>query len=216
MFTGIITELGKVESVQFGPKGARLCVRCPETSRASIIGDSIAINGVCLTVTDLKGDTACFDVSLQTLKVTTTSNLKAGDRVNIEPALRPSSRLGGHFVSGHVEDTGKIVSRKTIGNSEHIDIEAPETVMRYVIPKGSIAVDGISLTVVEVKQRTFSLVIIPHTLKLTTLGFKRVGDMVNLEPDMLAKYVAHFVSLYNKDASPEKGLLSAMTRAGYI
>ena len=216
MFTGIITELGKVESMQVGPQGARLCIRCPATSKGAVIGDSIAVNGVCLTVTDLRGDVACFDLSLQTLKVTTTGDLKAGDMVNLEQALSPSGRLGGHFVSGHVEDTGRIISRRPSGNAEYIEIEAPDTVIRYVIPKGSIAVDGISLTVVDVKGRSFSLVIIPHTLRLTTLGFKRVGDRVNLEPDMLAKYVAHFVSLYSRDKSPDEGLLSAMQRSGYI
>lgn len=216
MFTGIITELAKVESIQGSHEGARLCIRCPITIKEAVIGDSIAVNGVCLTVTDIRGEVACFDVSRQTLSTTTTGGLKAGELVNLEPALRAGARLGGHFVSGHVEETGRILSRRPVGNAESIEIEAPESVLRYTVPKGSIAVDGISLTVVDVREASFTLVIIPHTLKMTTLGHKRAGDRINLEPDMLAKYVSHFISNLSPKKGDDKGLLSAMQRSGYL
>ncbi len=215
MFTGIILELGRVENIQARPDGARLCIKCPHTIKESNIGDSISINGVCLTITDIRGEAACFDVSPQTLNVTTTGLLKSGDFVNIEPALRANSRLGGHFVSGHVEDKGRILSRRQIGNAEKIDIEAPPSILKYTIPKGSIAIDGISLTVVDVQRQLLSVIIIPHTLKMTTLGIKRVGDAVNLEPDMLAKYVAHFVSNIRPSDGDNK-LVEVMQRGGYL
>lgn len=215
MFTGIIVELGKVVSIQSTSEGARLCISCPEIIRDSQVGDSISVNGVCLTITEIKDHTAFFDVSQQTLNLTTTGSLRVGDRVNLEPALRVNSRLGGHLVSGHVEGVGRIVSKKISGNSERIEIEAPQSIIQYAIPKGSIAVDGISLTVVEVSNKSFTVVIIPHTLKMTTLGFKKVGDAVNLEADMIAKYVAHFVTRLNPKDKDE-GLLGALQRSGFV
>lgn len=222
MFTGLIIELGEVVSLEKKTEGARLSIKASEIAKDAVPGDSIAINGVCLTVTELRTHNSelFFDISYETLKSTNLGNLKRGDRVNIEPSLRPNSKLGGHFVTGHVEDIGKIKSKAPMGNAMRIEIEAPDSVLRYLVEKGSIAVDGISLTVVDVLKGAFSVVIIPHTAKMTTIGFKNVGDTVNLEPDILGKYVERFlagsqqsaVSSQNKD----KGLLSALKQSGFI
>lgn len=216
MFTGIITELGIVKSVSTTADGMEVSIHCPITLKESLIGDSISINGVCLTVKEVKGETGYFDVSHETLKVTTTKHLKIGDIVNIEPAMKLNSRVGGHLVSGHVEDTGKILDKVKYGNSERITISAGDSIMQYIIKKGSVAVDGISLTVVDVSNEKFTVVIIPHTSKMTTLGFKRVGDIVNLEPDMIAKYVVHYLSKYSDARPKEENLIKALQKSGYI
>jgi riboflavin synthase len=189
MFTGLIIELGEVMALDRRGPGARLAIRGRKITHDIAIGDSIAVNGVCLTVTSAEKDCVHFDVSAETLDCSNIGVLKRSDRVNLEPSLRLDSKLGGHFVTGHIGATGKIRSRKAIGDSERIEIEAPATVLKYLAPKGSVAVDGISLTIVDVMQDSFSIVIIPHTASVTTIGFKKAGDTVNLEPDILAKYV---------------------------
>jgi riboflavin synthase len=217
MFTGLILELGEVVSLVKRNKGARLSIRGRETLAGAANGDSIAINGVCLTVVQLEDRTACFDVSEETLKSTNLGTLKKGNKVNLEPSLRPDSRLGGHFVTGHVEDVGKIRSRTRTGIAEKIEIECPVCVLRFLVEKGSVAVDGISLTVVDVLKDAFSVVIIPHTSAMTTIGFKGVGETVNLEPDILAKYVARFLSFSKGDAKSGDGaLMEALMKSGFI
>jgi riboflavin synthase len=200
MFTGLIIELGEVRALERRGPGALLSVKGQKILSDLAIGDSISINGVCLTVTSSEKETAYFDVSGETLKNTNLGELKPGDRVNLEPSLRPDSRLGGHFVTGHIEASGKIRSRRAEGNAERIEIEAPPSVLKYLVPRGSVAVDGISLTVVDVLKDAFSLVIIPHTASQTTIGFKKTGALVNLEPDILAKYVE---KMLQKDAAGE-------------
>ncbi|MCL4537712.1 MAG: riboflavin synthase [Nitrospirae bacterium] len=220
MFTGLIIELGEIVSLEKKTESARLSLRANEVLKDAALGDSIAVNGVCLTAVNIEKDILYFDVSFETLKSTNLGNLKRGDRVNLEPSLRPNSKIGGHFVTGHVEDIGKIRSKTPLGNAVRIEIETQDNVLRYLVEKGSVAVDGISLTVVDVLKDAFSVVIIPHTAKLTTIGFKNVGDTVNLEPDILGKYVAKFlagsqqsaVSSQNKD----KELLSALKQSGFI
>lgn len=193
MFTGLIIELGEIAAIDRHAHDAKLAIKGRKILEDIAIGDSIAINGVCLTVTLVKGDVVSFDVSGETLKSTNLGELKRGDKVNLEPSLRPNSKMGGHFVSGHVDGTGRIRRRSTEGNAERIEIEAPVSVLKYLVQKGSLSVDGISLTVVDVLNDAFSLVIIPHTRSLTTIGFKKVGDTVNLEPDIFAKYVEKFL-----------------------
>lgn len=219
MFTGLIMELGELISLDARNDSARLCLKCAEVGRDAALGDSIAVNGVCLTVVDNAGGALCFDVSFETLKNTCLGGLRRGDRVNLEPSLRPDSKLGGHFVTGHVEAAGKILSRSNVGNAVKILISAPESVLRFLVPKGSVAVDGISLTVVDVLKDAFSVVIIPHTSKLTTIGFKQTGEIVNLEPDILAKYVARFLSgsaAKDKQENGDEGLMSALKNSGFI
>ena len=189
----MIIELGEIAVIDRRAQNARLAVRGREILNDIAIGDSIAVNGVCLTITTIDRDVVSFDVSGETLKSSNLGELRRGDRVNLEPSLRPNSKMGGHFVTGHIDGTGRIRSRRMEGNAERIEIESPGNVLKYLIQKGSVTVDGISLTVVDVLKDAFSLVIIPHTASLTTIGFKKIGDTVNLEPDILAKYVAKFL-----------------------
>ncbi|MBF0505381.1 MAG: riboflavin synthase [Nitrospirae bacterium] len=211
MFTGIIVELGEIASVEKGTASSRLSVAAGDIVRDAAIGDSIAVNGICLTVTAADKNILFFDVSYETLKSTNLESLKKGDRVNLEPSLTPNSKMGGHFVTGHIEGAGKIRSKTVSGNAVRIEIEAPAGILKYLVEKGSVAVDGISLTVVDVFKDAFSIVIIPHTAKSTTLGFKGAGSTVNLEPDILAKYVAKFV---RPDSSTS--LLSALKQSGFM
>ncbi len=211
MFTGLIIELGEIAALEKKAGSARLSVKAREIVTDTAIGDSIAVNGICLTVTAMDKNMLFFDVSYETLKSTNLESLKKGERVNLEPSLKPSSKMGGHFVTGHIDGTGKIRSKTISGNAVKIEIEAPEHILKYLVDRGSVAVDGISLTVVDVSKDTFGVVIIPHTAKLTTLGFKAAGNTVNIEPDILAKYVEKFV---RPDSSSP--LLSALKQSGFV
>jgi riboflavin synthase len=178
VFTGIVRELGRVVAFD----GARLLVEAPQTSAA--LGDSVAIDGVCLTVVEHDGERLAFDVVAETVSRTTLGTLAAGDRVNVEPALRVGEPLGGHIVQGHVDGVGRVRS-----SSEPVWIDAPPDVLRYCVQKGSIAVDGVSLTVAGLDDAGFAVALVPHTLAATTLGAAKPGLAVNLEVDILAKYV---------------------------
>ncbi len=221
MFTGLIIELGEVAGISRGTQSAGLAITGREILGDISIGDSIAVNGVCLTVTTINRNIITFDVSGETLKSSNLGELRRGNRVNLEPSLRPNSKMGGHFVTGHIDGVGKIRSRRLEGNAERIEIEAPINVLKYLVPKGSVTVDGISLTVVDVLKDAFSLVIIPHTASLTTIGFKKAGDTVNLEPDILAKYVARFLQKDEPDGTSGEGssderFLSKLKDSGFI
>ncbi|ACI20215.1 MULTISPECIES: riboflavin synthase [Thermodesulfovibrio] len=216
MFTGIIVELGKIHEVRKLAQGARLKVFSKKLIDNSNIGDSISVNGVCLTICemDTSKNIISFDVSHETLQKTTLGELKKDEYVNLEPALTLNTRLGGHLVSGHVEGIGKIRKIEKIGNDLKIEIEAPEEILRYCIKKGSITVDGISLTIVDILSDSFTVVVIPHTANMTTIGLKKVGDKVNLESDIIAKYVEKFV---NQSVNvKEERLLGKLRDYGYI
>lgn len=189
MFTGIIEELGTLRRAERGPVSARLHVEARTVLEDARLGESIAVNGVCLTVADFGTGRFTADVMAETLKRTNLGEVRPGERVNLERAMRLGERMGGHLVSGHVDGVGTVVGCEPEGVALVFRIQAPEGVMRYVIEKGSVAVDGISLTVVDHDRETFRVSIIPHTAQMTTLGFKRVGARVNLEADMIAKYV---------------------------
>ncbi|MEW6162067.1 MAG: riboflavin synthase [Nitrospirota bacterium] len=211
MFTGIIVEMGEVTSIE--KKGiVHLSLNSREIIKDARIGDSISVNGVCLTAVDIKGGTVRFDLSDETLRSTNLGQLRPGDRVNLEPSLRPDSKLGGHFVSGHVDGIGRIRSRTDIGDAFKIEIEAPPEIIGFLVEKGSVAVDGISLTVVNILKGSFTVVIIPHTARLTTMGFKGPGDTVNIEVDVIGKYVARFLRMERKDL----GLMKTLKEEGYI
>ena len=216
MFTGIIVELGKIWDIQKIAQGARLHVFSNKVINEANLGDSISINGVCLTVSEMDRtkNILSFDVSFETLKKTTLGELKKGYYVNLEPALTLNTRLGGHLVSGHVEDTGIIKKIENIGDYLKLEIEAKEEILRYCIPKGSIAVDGISLTIVDLYSSSFTVVIIPHTAKMTTIGFKKVGDKVNLETDIIAKYVEKFVN--QATSVKQDRLIAKLKHYGFI
>jgi riboflavin synthase len=189
MFTGLIESLGTVSRAEDTGAGRRIAVRDP-MSRDLAIGESVAVNGACLTVVGVDGDEFAFDVGPETLLRTNLGALAAGDRVNLERSLRAGDRLGGHFVQGHVDAVGIIDARVRQGDWEDIWFRCPGELTRLMVPKGSIAVDGVSLTLVKVEPERFSVMLIPHTQSATTLGSKKVGDPVNLEADMLAKHVA--------------------------
>ena len=189
MFSGIVQGMVKVKDVKQLGEGKRFFIDIGKQKnlRSSY---SICISGCCLTVTDMKNNIASFDIMPETLRKTYFSSLKAGDKVNIERSLRLGQEVGGHFVSGHVDCVGKIIERKDFSNFCEMTIEFPEQFKHLLIDKGSVAVDGISLTVVKAEKKKFSIALIPETLKLTTLGIKKEGDFVNIEFDQIAKYVA--------------------------
>ena len=198
MFTGLIAALGTVERLAEGSTSCRLTVRAPQLLSGVKIGDSIAVNGVCLTVVHLRGDTFTADVMPETVRRTTLHMLQPGDRVNLEKALRPTDGLDGHIVQGHVEGVGTIQQIISEGNARVYRIQAPGELLRYIVEKGSIAVDGISLTVTETDDSGFGVSLIPHTAKMTTLGYKSAGDAVNLETDILARYVEKMLGMDKK------------------
>ena len=189
MFTGIIEELGKVKKLNPKVNLFVLKVAAKEVLAGTKKGDSIAVNGVCLTVANIKHNILTFDIMKETILRTTLKNLKANDRVNLERALTVDSRFSGHFVTGHIDDIGRIKKRIARANYTELDIETDEVFPRFIVPKGSISVDGVSLTVGKVNKNSFSVYLIPFTKKATTLGFKSLGDMVNIEIDILAKYI---------------------------
>lgn len=199
MFTGLIVEMGTVSSLRKSPGGARLRIKADHVYHEAELGDSISINGTCLTVVEKKDNNLSFDLSDETLKFTNLGQLKKNDSVNLEPSLRLQSKIGGHFVTGHVDGLGWIRSKDRIGDVLKIGIGNEESISDILVLKGSVAVDGISLTVVEVFKDGFSVVIIPHTANMTTLGAKKPGDSVNIEVDILGKYVSKFLKRGNNE-----------------
>ncbi len=189
MFTGIVEELGSVKALRRDAGAVRLTVSASTVLGGTVLGDSISVNGVCLTVVELGKSHFSADVALETLKVTNLGELTVGQQVNLERALQLSARIGGHLVSGHVDAVGRIRAKNQEGNSWRITFDAPAPALRYIIKKGSVAIDGISLTVADVDASGFTIAMIPHTAKLTTLGAKNAGDSVNLETDLIGKYV---------------------------
>jgi riboflavin synthase len=194
MFTGIIEGLGTITAIRPSGQGKHLSLNTDFDIRETQIGDSIAVNGACLTVVQIGEKRFEADLSGETLKKTTFGKAKTGDRVNLERAMRLSDRMDGHLVLGHVDGVGEILDRKTAGESIAISVRVPEYLSRYMISKGSVAVDGISLTVNICRKDRFDVYIIPHTAKVTTLAFKKVGDPVNIETDMIGKYVEKFMA----------------------
>ncbi|MDA8387589.1 MAG: riboflavin synthase [Nitrospiraceae bacterium] len=193
MFTGLVRELGTAVHLRRGASGAKLAVSAPLVSRGVSPGASVAINGVCLTVTAVKGDVLEFDISSETLRATDLGGLRPGEKVNMEPALLAGDALGGHLVSGHVDGVGGIRSKTKTGEAWKLVITAPPSVLKFLVEKGSVTVDGISLTVVDLMPDAFTVVIIPHTAANTTIGFKGPASPVNLEADIIGKYVAKFL-----------------------
>lgn len=217
MFTGIIIEMGEVLSLSRKAAGGSIDIRSDLVSRDASIGDSVSVNGVCLTVVEKKGPILSFDISEETMRSTNISLLRGGEKVNLEPALRPDGRVGGHFVTGHVDGVGKIRSKRKIGDAFKITISAPVDVTALLVEKGSIAIDGISLTVVDVSEGEFSVFIIPHTARVTTMGSKGVGDTVNLEADIIGKYVAKFLGKgKDRTRSGEEGIINALRKTGIV
>lgn len=195
MFTGIVEELVEVVSVEATRAGRRLVVIDP-FAEAPAIGDSIAVNGVCLTIVAAAGAKVAFDVVTESLQRSNLGGIGAGDQVNLERPMPASGRFDGHIVQGHVDGRGNVLARQGEGEAERIRVELPAELARYVVEKGSITVDGVSLTVTAVSNEWFEFVLIPHTLGSTTLGRRQAGDQVNLEVDVIAKYVERLLEAH--------------------
>lgn len=194
MFTGLIAELGEVRSLVGNGEGYKIEIGCQKILQDLKVGDSVAVNGACLTVVKKTSRTFVADVMPETISRTVIGKLHIAEKVNLERTLQIGGGLEGHFVQGHVEGIGKIVHREICGNSIIFRIACDKKLTHYIVAKGSIAIDGISLTVTDVEENNFSVSIIPHTAKLTTLGFKKQGDWVNLETDILARYIEKFTA----------------------
>ena len=207
MFTGIIEGFGAISAIRSAGQGKRLTIEADFDLHQTKIGDSLCVSGACLTAVKIDGRHFEVDISPETLQMTTFGEAKVGQRVNVERALRLSDRLDGHLVSGHIDGVGNIRQRESLGNAIIVTIDVSESLARYMIYKGSVAVDGISLTINTCDANSFSVSIIPHTAKLTTIGFKNRGDRVNIETDMLGKYVERFMN-------PRPGRNSAETEKG--
>ena len=195
MFTGITEEMGTVQHVDFGKEWGRIHIQASKVLEGTKLGDSIAVNGVCLTVTRLDEAGFCSDVMAETMRRTNLGRLKAADRVNLERAMAADGRFGGHLVSGHIDGTGRISGFEKEGNAVWITIQAPPSILDLIVEKGSIAIDGISLTVASVSSNSFQVSIIPHTAASTTLLCRKAGDPVNLENDVIGKYVQKLLGL---------------------
>lgn len=194
MFTGIIEEIGTVAAIQQTGESFVLTIHAKKVLEDVQLGDSIAVNGVCLTVTQFAKDQFSVDVMPETVKATSLKTAKRGSPVNLERAMAAGGRFGGHFLSGHVDGVGVILSKKPFENAVYYEIETNPELLQFIILKGSIAVDGTSLTVFGITEKSFTISLIPHTLSETILGNKGAGDIVNLESDMIGKYVGHFLS----------------------
>jgi riboflavin synthase len=218
MFTGIIEGLGAVAAIRPVGQGKRLAITAGFELTGTKVGDSIAVSGACLTAVAIAGRQFEIDVSPETLARTTLGAARVGERVNLERALRLSDRIDGHLVSGHTDGTGVIASREAAGNAVIVTVAVPEALTRYMIVKGSVAVDGVSLTINRIEADRFSVSIIPYTSGLTTIGFKQKGEGVNIEVDMIGKYVEKFLSAQTgRAAAPSSGVsMELLAKAGYV
>lgn len=194
MFTGIVRELGVVEEIEGGDEGVRLRVRAPAAAADAEVGDSIAVNGVCLTVIQVVDSALAFDAVPETLQRSSLGRLRAGAEVNIETALRAGEPLGGHIVQGHVDGVGTVRALESEGEGKRLEVELPPELARYCVEKGSIAIEGVSLTIAGIGDGTVSIALVPHTIETTTLGKLVPGEPVNVEVDVLAKHVERLLA----------------------
>lgn len=215
MFTGIIEEMGYLVQVESGSTSGKIRLKAHKVLEGTKIGDSIAVNGVCLTVVELFGDGFTADVMPETLKRSNLGQLAPGSRVNLERAMAMDGRFGGHIVSGHIDGTGKIKKVWREQNAVWYTVDTPKEVMRYIVEKGSIAIDGTSLTVALVTENSFSVSIIPHTLGETVLGEKKAGDTVNLENDIIGKYVEKLMQPKEPETGESTLTKDFLIRAGF-
>ena len=208
MFTGIIEETGTVRSITSRSAGTALCVNADKVLEGTVVGDSIAVNGVCLTVTSLSDRSFTADVMPETVRRTSLARLIPGAKVNLERAMTPTGRLGGHIVSGHVDGCGRVDSITRDGIANRVTISLEPSLLKYIAPKGSVTVDGVSLTVVAADDRTFAVSLIPQTRAVTTLGELRTGSLVNVEVDVLARYTERLLTAGLTQKEEKKSSLS--------
>lgn len=212
MFTGIVEEIGEIKGIKNGEKSSKLIVKADKVLDKTKIGDSICTNGVCLTVTDINGDSFEADVMAETLRRSNLGNLSIGSKVNLERALSLETRLGGHIVSGHIDGIGEVISLVKEDNATWVSIKASKELLKYIVFKGSIAIDGISLTVAYVDSEIFKVSIIPHTGDETILLKKKRGETVNLECDVIGKYVEKLLGLASKEESKKSSISEEFLR----
>ena len=194
MFTGIVEEVGTVSRLEGDKETHQYRISTTSAFAEGVkTGDSISVNGVCLTVYDVQADSFQVDVSMETWECTTFGRPAAEGKVNLERSVTPTTRLGGHIVSGHVDGIGRLMAREDQGNESVLWISIPDGLSRYIVPKGSVCVDGVSLTVNQVEKSRYCVTVIPHTLEHTTLGYRRTGDEMNIEIDLVARYLAHLI-----------------------
>lgn len=216
MFTGLVEEVGSIKAVTKSSKSARITIKATKVLEGVQLGDSISTNGVCLTVTDFSTNYFTVDVMAETMRRSNLKNLSPGDEINLERALRLGDRLGGHIVSGHIDGVGFISKYENEDNAVWITIQTPPELLRYIIEKGSIAIDGVSLTVAYVDDTCFKVSIIPHTKDATTLLRKKMGDEVNLECDMVGKYIEKLVSV-KEETNTKKGIdINFLSENGFL
>lgn len=216
MFTGIVEEIGRIEGVISSSKSAKITIKAHKVLEDVKLGDSICTNGVCLTVTSFNSAGFTVDVMAETMRRSNLRDIKPGTEVNLERALRASDRLGGHMVSGHIDGTGTIKGFEEEDNAVWLTIEATSELLKYIAQKGSIAIDGVSLTVAYIDDKVFKVSIIPHTKDATTLIKKKVGEIVNLECDIIAKYIEKFLQT-NEQAPIKKGIdLNFLSNNGFL
>ncbi len=215
MFTGIIEELGKISSLDKHASGAKIKISAHIVTKNTNEGDSIAVNGVCLTALDVKKDSFTADVSQETLDKSTLGKLKTGGKVNLERAVTPTTRLGGHIVQGHVDSRGKFVSAAQNGEFWTVRVSFPKEIGQYLVYKGSVSVEGISLTIAALGADYFEIAVIPKTWELTNLSSLKTGDEVNLEADVIAKYVER-IMLYGKAESGENITIEKLSKLGFV
>jgi riboflavin synthase len=215
LFTGIVEELGLIKAVRRGAASAQLVIDAVKVIEGSRVGDSIMVNGVCLTSVSFSDRQFIADVMAETLDKSNLGILKTGERVNLERALRLGDRLGGHIISGHIDGSGTITRLEKNDIAMLVTIKAPDAVMRYIIEKGSIAIDGISLTIVSYVKDAFQVSLIPHTARETTLGFKKTGDTVNLEGDIIGKYVERLMG-FRSPGKDSRVSMSFLAEHGFL
>lgn len=216
MFTGLVEEIGNIKAITKSTKSAKITIKASKVLEKVKLGDSISTNGVCLTVTDFSTNYFTVDVMAETMRRSNLKNLSSGDEINLERALRLGDRLGGHMVSGHIDGVGVISKYENEENAVWITIKTPPELLRYIVEKGSIAIDGVSLTVAYVDDTSFKVSIIPHTKDVTTLLRKKIGDEVNLECDMVGKYIEKLMSI-KEQKNVKKGIdLNFLSENGFM
>ena len=218
MFSGIVEEMGAIQALDKGLAGAKFSILACVILDDLHVGDSVSVSGACLTVTKIEAQSFSVDISTETLNRTILGKIPVGTPLNLERAMKLNARIGGHLVTGHVDGIGALRAREQDGNAIYLTIEAPADIMRYCVAKGSITIDGISLTINAVMDRSFAVAIIPHTAQVTTMGLKQIGDVVNLESDLIGKYVERLLQangmlppspspIIDKDYLQKRGLL---------
>ncbi len=217
MFTGLVEEIGQVINISTGTNSAEITIKGEKVLKDIKLGDSISVNGVCLTVKRFSENNFTLDVMPETVRRSNLNNLIKGSKVNLERAMALGERLGGHIVSGHIDDCGKIINIKNEDIATWITVKVSNEILKYIVLKGSVAVDGVSLTVAEVNQEGFSISLIPHTKGETTLYEKKIGEEVNIECDLIGKYVERLIFMKNKEESKKSKITEDMLKeSGFI